>query len=780
MVLFSPDEEERLAAIISSLPTLNENIADPARHEKLLSFLQSHADRGPAHAKHMVTSYDALTVTERCLVHPDYRVPSLALRFMGHLVSNEPMIFQQVWDNHPAILSYMLAELESDCKPQVRFACVQTLELCILTSELAAEWLYESRKLPSIILRSLLCPSLYVVTATCDLVLAVINHPGLAGDSAPTAYHSLAATLHVSAQLPNTLNSWMDAERSEAPAGGKFAAIQLLWALSSQPSERAEKFLRDGGLIFRWCTLLYDPDRIVRGRVLDILKAICGWAFDPMALLDPCSPHAHLQAKSLCAAAFKFFTSELQLSTCMDSPPAPLDMSTAIDALQVLVILAKRSGDPQLVAWLVDVLTMACNALWTGDWDSFDSDMEAIRERCDVPAAIFMEDDPDVQSDNKLCRTALGTMSALIKQASSEQSNEQHNVFSDTAAALTMCLASGFPSAQSIQAMLDLLASLICEAKNDLNPHFQTVDPTPALATALRTLLIDSRWDVRESTISLLTRFLRQPAHTSAVSFLFFPANQDLIHSVLERATTDQQPYVRATAISCLRAMVLNPRMRVAANGADLAARCVGRIVGAARADAEGFVRRAGGEALAAVVTADARGGGAAGRSVVDRELMVKVFGDEDVEVRVGGVKLLAALLVMDIGDVENDDDDDGCAPSRPWLFATVGGTDLMVAASEDYSRLVRQEAHAALRDVILPRLERSSGVAGTSSKRDRIAGSMLETVAERLQRIDMDRLRVSAVPEHVYQEVLDVDESILREGREAGAGNNRLACYDC
>ncbi|KAI8589020.1 hypothetical protein BDZ88DRAFT_169738 [Geranomyces variabilis] len=375
--------------------------------------------------------------------------------------------------------------------------------------------------------------------------------------------------------------------------------------------------------------------------------------------------------------------------------------------------------------------------------------------------------DSDVQSDNKLCRAALSATSALIKRGD----NGQRDVFNDTAVALTACLASGLPSAQSIQFILDLLATLTCETHDNPNHRPQPVDPTPALGAALRTLLADTRWDVRDSTITLLTRFLRQPAHTLAVSFLLCPANQDLVHTVLARATTDEQPYVRATAISCLRAVTLNPRVPVTADGAHLAARCVGRMVDAVKADAEGFVRRAGVEALAAVVAADARGAAVG----VDRELLGKVFGDEDVEVRVGGVKLLAALFVIDDEDVENDE-------ARPWLFADVGGTDLMVGASEDYSRLVRQEAFTVLHDVMLPRLERGggNGLAGTRSKRDRIAGSVLETVAERLQRIDMDRLRASAAPEHVYQEVLDVDESILREGREAGAGNNRLACYDC
>ncbi|KAJ3154147.1 hypothetical protein HDU86_004689 [Geranomyces michiganensis] len=387
--------------------------------------------------------------------------------------------------------------------------------------------------------------------------------------------------------------------------------------------------------------------------------------------------------------------------------------------------------------------------------------------------------DRDVQSDNKLCRLALNAMSALIKRAS----NAQQEVLVDSADALTACFATGIPNAQNTRTTLDLLATLICGAGKDANPgvHIIAVGPPAGFATALRTLLTDSRWDVRDSTISLLTRFLRQPAHTPPVSFLLLPPNQDLLQMIIARATTttdENQPYVRATAISCLRAAVLNPRVRLAgAGGAELVAQCVERMVNAARSDTESFVRRAGVEALVAVVAVDA-GRNAAAWSI-NREMLEKVLGDEDVEVRVTGIRLLAALFATE-DEVDAAAADDGCE-SRPWVFAAVGGTELIVAACEDYSRLVRQETYTTLREVMFPRLARSGGCGLTaSSKRDRIAGSELETVAERLLRIDMDRLQASAAPEHVYQEVLDVDESILREDRAVGAGNNRLACYDC
>ncbi|KAI8824518.1 uncharacterized protein EV422DRAFT_477833, partial [Fimicolochytrium jonesii] len=96
-----------------------------------------------------------------------------------------------------------------------------------------------------------------------------------------------------------------------------------------------------------------------------------------------------------------------------------------------------------------------------------------------------------------------------------------------------------------------------------------------------------------------------------------------------------------------------------------------------------------------------------------------------------------------------------------------------------DESRLVREEAHRIISTNLLPSL--APYLPTQNGKRQReTTDNRLEMFARQLVEVDMERLRVGCVPEHLYQEVLDVDESVLVEWEDDGVGNNVLACYDC
>ncbi|KAI8898275.1 hypothetical protein BC833DRAFT_590439 [Globomyces pollinis-pini] len=45
---------------------------------------------------------------------------------------------------------------------------------------------------------------------------------------------------------------------------------------------------------------------------------------------------------------------------------------------------------------------------------------------------------------------------------------------------------------------------------------------------------------------------------------------------------------------------------------------------------------------------------------------------------------------------------------------------------------------------------------------------------------IDFELMKLKVMPEHLYQEALDMDDSIMIESENRGEGNNVLFCYDC
>jgi hypothetical protein len=44
----------------------------------------------------------------------------------------------------------------------------------------------------------------------------------------------------------------------------------------------------------------------------------------------------------------------------------------------------------------------------------------------------------------------------------------------------------------------------------------------------------------------------------------------------------------------------------------------------------------------------------------------------------------------------------------------------------------------------------------------------------------DIRKALLSCTHEHIYQEAMDMDESVMTEHEERGNGNNVLFCYDC
>ncbi|KAI8925904.1 hypothetical protein BC831DRAFT_459181 [Entophlyctis helioformis] len=142
---------------------------------------------------------------------------------------------------------------------------------------------------------------------------------------------------------------------------------------------------------------------------------------------------------------------------------------------------------------------------------------------------------------------------------------------------------------------------------------------------------------------------------------------------------------------------------------------------------------------------------------------------DEDLEVRIQSVHLLLAVFGS-IDEMEAMDD----LASHPFFVAD--GDVLLESMMLDFSRLVRIEAIRAA--VQLRSLHTSAPPSG--GKRTRLDGTRLAAFMGRLAVLDVGEMLRRCEPEHLYQEALDMDASVLDEMHEAGEGNNILTCYDC
>lgn len=133
----------------------------------------------------------------------------------------------------------------------------------------------------------------------------------------------------------------------------------------------------------------------------------------------------------------------------------------------------------------------------------------------------------------------------------------------------------------------------------------------------------------------------------------------------------------------------------------------------------------------------------------VGGDFFTELAKNEDYEVRLHAVKFAGRFLATIQSDMDSP------IPSN-----------LLLGMIDDPSRLVRKE----ILDII---------IAQRNCSQNRSNASRDEFMAK-CRSIDTSHLQLRCQPEHLYQEILDVDQSILIENNEKGEGNNVLFCYDC
>ncbi|TPX56946.1 hypothetical protein SpCBS45565_g08311 [Spizellomyces sp. 'palustris'] len=798
--LYTPQEEDRLRAILTTLPKLNPSIADPARHEKLLSFLQSHV-RNKECVEWMVWKVDALDAVQNSLSHSDYRVPSLSLRFL------DPPLFNHIYANYLPTLNFLIDTLDSECPPQLLPGCLEAVRMA-LSSDAAAQWLLDTGRFPNILYRALTSPSLYVVTAACKLLVTIINHPDPIPKS-PSPYHHLLANLIITGHLYRVLQAWL-----QPTAGGseKLAAVEVVFWLCGSKSEKAYAALTDGELVKTGCGLLTDDDRIMRNRVLDALKTVFVWAPDPYRLL--CGT---IEADDIRASATKAFERFCQIMSGTLTSQDHLkfhNIPTLLDALEILAVLADRADNSRLRDWIEQVFITTFWRLqeradkfkdirqlaWEKGEENFGRSIIQQIESCinsvsphqknirklSALCSLFgaLENilnssrlvHPDnlltitlealscasYQEQNPLARAVLCSLRAILKK----DNDCDWNVVVEC---LLTCLNNPAVRPQNIKLGLDITRWVI-DDPDQSKPVLSTL-PT-RISQTLSKLLADTRWDVRDSALEFMGSLFEWHHDSVSKPCLDFALTHHLAQVIFDRMD-DADVYVRCTCLGALRRISENPRGHAYLETHSLLHSLLTKLLTNSLHDTESLVRRASADVIVYLITEKQADKilFQIEHSLLDAKTIRHVMDDVDTEVRALGVRLLEA--VWDAGFEASPEED------ARWFFE-IGGDALCFAGVEDASRVVRKEMYRFLSKVVAMECT-TDEMEETGHKRGRASRGRVEEFVKRVKRdVDMNRLGDSCVTEHIYQEVLDVDESVLQEEMETGEGNNVLECYDC
>ncbi|KAJ3377084.1 hypothetical protein HDU92_008639, partial [Lobulomyces angularis] len=288
---------EKLKKIVNALPTINSDIVDPARHEKILSYLKGEVN-DKENLENLFNSIDVLDIIRASLMNPDFRINSLSLRFLGHLISIDIKYndgFSKVFNNlkmeYREILYFILDKFQVEDEenldpidltpPQLKFGCLEFL-IAILDCSDAAEWLLDSNHILEIVLQSLTDSCIYNNTSGANLAISIISKRSRDDKT----YHALYENLMMNDYFLRIIKESLDPNSS---IDDQMMALEVMWILcNSKNNFTILQFLCETQLLQYTLILLlsHGIDQNVKFYAADCLKTVVNWADNPATLFS--------------------------------------------------------------------------------------------------------------------------------------------------------------------------------------------------------------------------------------------------------------------------------------------------------------------------------------------------------------------------------------------------------------------------------------------------------------------------------------------------------------
>ncbi|KAI8619600.1 armadillo-type protein [Chytriomyces sp. MP71] len=551
-----PHPTQRLAAVLASLADTSARIADPSRHEKVLSYLKDETAVLGAHA--IVTNLNAFKVIEDCLESDDVRLLSLALRFAGTLLASEketgPGIFQILKGQHPKILGKLLLYSTSrDADSRLRFGCIEALNgLC--QSDHAVQWLVEKEAISDIIWCAFEDDCIYVSASLTTLLKTLITSPRPIQisktilSSSEFGRHVLLNNLIVQGNLFQLLESvlldtdWRpfcahpDAKEDilrnrpvvQQPVEKRILVLTLIWELCRAENRRAAvSFLKDARLIRAlFARYRVETDRLVLSRMFDVMRElVCGPVAD-VGLFDAAA------ATFLPFPAGKFPALFRNLVACGLLPL----LESSVDRHDVLLVTKLMGIIKVGASCLASSLSRSAvdSYLWLL-WTVFRGAIDALATWEDsvmgwnmltLPRLQIQVDGPDAILSTRIVDLIRSRLSKVAEIASQHRHITRCllDVVLDLSEAVSICLEAGPVSRHSQDAVLSMMRMCIIE------PSIRKVNRIAQVAMGnLNRFLkvVDASFSVEEIT-EILTHIIEDPDTKPSILKLAFTAVPNL------------------------------------------------------------------------------------------------------------------------------------------------------------------------------------------------------------------------------------------------------------
>ncbi|KAJ2254556.1 hypothetical protein GGH98_002295 [Coemansia sp. RSA 454] len=745
--------EATMRGVLEQLPHMSGQIVDGTRHEKVLSYMRLFLASDAAVEQLM--SWNALRTLAECLQpQSDMRVTATAVRFLGDAfrARNGKVLWTAV--HATQIVEWVVDNADSP-HALVRVAWLHFMCQASYINDHAYAELLDRVDYPRLLLRRLLDSSYFVVASAC-MLLGRLFHVN-------TIDPNLSALIEQLVGRPFAL-------QTSARKAAVLATAQTLLLLKNKD---VQVFVHR---VFAQPVLepyLYDVDRLVRDRALDVLELVV-LDVDAMGVRELVAALARRVDGCVVLRCLAAVVKQLPWNRCIEKGEARR-LGLMIANMGVSLLL---SIHPAVDGSDVDTVQ---TQLTSSDVDSTEapitsSDVDSIQ------TPITSSDVDSIQTQVAKAAQQSPSASSMIACEAARIVREHSQTTFSAHTASSMCLLLSNPRVQQhtqlVQLVLSTLLQTLRLAHN--RTHVQMVprlictfairapglrgvfdlalellgscnaEFVQGLEHAIRTRIVDVEWEARDTVLEFVTRAVREHAWPRVELLVTQQVVDDAV-----RALSDAEEYVRASAAYLLAAVVERgdeERARYVSEHKHLTQSDLARLV----ADSEAFVKRA---ALDLVHALGTRGVGMWIECLTYRTLY-DLADDPDFEVRVRCARILALLT-----------------QTSPVNTSELQSTSLLLEMCRDSSRYVRAECLRSLREL----KQNTPDVDMTNEPEPkRVYVGERTDLWEKLRNVDLAQLEASLSAEHLYQEALDtqVARELMREKSDANAGNNILDCY--
>ncbi|KAI9266617.1 armadillo-type protein [Phascolomyces articulosus] len=741
----------------------------------------------------------------------DYRVYTLCYRLLGSLVSYDKKqgyyIFTKTIKQYPQLLERLCGDVRSD-EPAVRCASLEAFRK-FLNSPCGARWILNNDKAKLGISNGFMDDSAYVSTESCKIFELLVSHS------------NQDENLQLLCQILNPAQHIKLVLHDPVELATVIPALDFCWFMANARTLAAYEYMINEKLLLPMLHVVDVGNRMARNRAIEIMSVIFEWAPSPLALLMDRIAVNDNEADNLKHA----FEQVIEKGSNMISNASKSDqILAAISLLESAVILLQRyatSDTPEIASFQSDLLSIL--GVCVGEQSDFGNKLRVLAGNSyRLSHLIKTVAQTTLTAMNSLfiafpdCITN-SSLEKLLKVLSTSELSSDQLVLKMTLKVILTALHSFANKTEpdEIQAtlslsahkMLDILDSsssidsrcvaLILETFNELLDHEKmssviiSQDVAEPLVQMLSLKLMETEWDVRDAVLGFISSLFQQPTSDVKVSFAL---QHELPLFVFDKIT-DSEPYVRATALDALQNLMKSKEGWMFIQRNQHTRRIASELPNMLY-DTEAFVRRSALDAIRCLVANRSCEGmlietmGSPDQKSLNPDVVAARMDDSDSSVIIRMCRLFYDLWQLHLHEseqhkrtrtdhgLENDDTNE-----YQSTFYILKGDYWIIEATNAAQRRVRAEVYDIIRRILDEHITRINTPNQRNARKRVIEEDNADKdriFLEKLSNVDLERLKITSNPEHLFQEALDINAEMMMHSLEPNHPDDDRNILDC